>query len=198
VAWSKVTQPTELGGLGVLDLTTLGYALRLRWEWLTRTDSERLWTSLPHKNDHIVRAMFEASTSVQVGSGTRALFWRDRWLDGASIDQFAPDVVATVQRRRAYKSRSVADALQDSQWIGDITGSLSVSALNQYVLLWSRIQTVVLHTDAQDKFIWKWAPNQQCSSLSAYRAFFIRQSGLPGAKALSKMKATPRCKFSFG
>jgi hypothetical protein len=31
VAWSKVTRPKELGGLGVLDLTTLGYALQLWW-----------------------------------------------------------------------------------------------------------------------------------------------------------------------
>jgi hypothetical protein len=30
VAWSRVTRPSELGGLGVLDLTTLGYALCLR------------------------------------------------------------------------------------------------------------------------------------------------------------------------
>jgi hypothetical protein len=30
VAWSKVARPVELGGLGVLDLTTLGYSLRLR------------------------------------------------------------------------------------------------------------------------------------------------------------------------
>jgi hypothetical protein len=27
VTWSKVTRPAELGGMGVLDLTTLGYAL---------------------------------------------------------------------------------------------------------------------------------------------------------------------------
>jgi hypothetical protein len=32
VAWWKVTRSTELDGLGVLDLITLGYALRLRWE----------------------------------------------------------------------------------------------------------------------------------------------------------------------
>jgi hypothetical protein len=30
VALSKVTRPVELGGLGVQDLTSLGYALRLR------------------------------------------------------------------------------------------------------------------------------------------------------------------------
>jgi hypothetical protein len=34
VAWAKVKRPIELGGLGIIDLTTLGYVLRLRWEWL--------------------------------------------------------------------------------------------------------------------------------------------------------------------
>jgi hypothetical protein len=38
VAWARVTRPVELGGLGILDPTTMGYALRLHWEWLARTD----------------------------------------------------------------------------------------------------------------------------------------------------------------
>jgi hypothetical protein len=37
VAWSKITRPSELGGLGALVLTTMGYALRLRWAWLSRS-----------------------------------------------------------------------------------------------------------------------------------------------------------------
>jgi hypothetical protein len=32
VAWQTVTRSIELGSLNVLDLTTLGYALHLRWE----------------------------------------------------------------------------------------------------------------------------------------------------------------------
>jgi hypothetical protein len=35
VAW-----PSELGQLGVLDLATLGYALRLRWEWSQCTEPD--------------------------------------------------------------------------------------------------------------------------------------------------------------
>jgi hypothetical protein len=69
VAWSKVTRPVELGGLGVLDLATLGYALRLRWEWLAGTEPERIWTALPNKAENVVRAMFEVSTTMQVGDG---------------------------------------------------------------------------------------------------------------------------------
>lgn len=29
--------PQELGGLGILDLKTFGYALRARWVWLQRS-----------------------------------------------------------------------------------------------------------------------------------------------------------------
>jgi hypothetical protein len=65
----------------VLDLTTLGYALRLRWEWLARTEPQHLWTQLPSHAERIVRAMFEVSVTVQLGDGARALFWSDRWLD---------------------------------------------------------------------------------------------------------------------
>jgi hypothetical protein len=37
VRWSKVTSPSELAGLCVLDLMTLRYAVKLQWEWLART-----------------------------------------------------------------------------------------------------------------------------------------------------------------
>jgi hypothetical protein len=71
VAWARVTRPQELGGLGVLDLTTLGYALRMRWSWLARTDPGRSWSALPVKDERLVRAMFEASTIVQISDGLR-------------------------------------------------------------------------------------------------------------------------------
>lgn len=80
VAWSKVTRPKDLGGWGILDLTTLGYVLRLRWEWLRRTNEKRIWISLPCKTERIVQQMFQISFMVQVGNGARTLFWVDRWL----------------------------------------------------------------------------------------------------------------------
>jgi hypothetical protein len=84
-AWSRVTRHAELGGLGVIDLTTLGYALRLRWEWLAKTNPSRLWAALPCTTEPVVRAMFEASTLVVLGNGVRTLFWDDRWVEGKSI-----------------------------------------------------------------------------------------------------------------
>jgi hypothetical protein len=64
VAWRKVARPSELGGLGVLDMTMPGYALRLCWAWLARTDHTITWVALPGKEEQVVRAMFDASTMV--------------------------------------------------------------------------------------------------------------------------------------
>jgi hypothetical protein len=69
VAWSRVTRPSKLGGLGILDLTAMGYALRLWWEWLAREDLDMAWMALPSKMEVTVRAMLEVSTIVQVGNG---------------------------------------------------------------------------------------------------------------------------------
>jgi hypothetical protein len=110
VAWARVASPQDLGGLGVLDLTTLRYTLRMRWSWLVCTDPGRCWSALPQKEERLVHAMFQASTMVQVDNGRLALFWRDRWLDGSSIQSLAPNLCNAV-RARTRATRLVCEAL---------------------------------------------------------------------------------------
>jgi hypothetical protein len=80
-----VHPPLRCCYLGVLDLATFGYALRMRWEWLARTDPGRMWAGIPSKPERIVRAMLDTSVTVAIGNGSRTLFLEDRWLDGTSI-----------------------------------------------------------------------------------------------------------------
>jgi hypothetical protein len=63
--------------LGVLDLRYFGYALRLRWEWLARTQPDCCWAKLPSKTEKAVAAMRDASMSIKVGNGENTLFWLD-------------------------------------------------------------------------------------------------------------------------
>jgi uncharacterized iron-regulated membrane protein len=51
VAWSQVQRPLHFGGLGVMDLKLLGIALRARWLWLHRTESQQPWAALRVKED---------------------------------------------------------------------------------------------------------------------------------------------------
>ena len=46
VNWRRVCRPIPLGGLGVQDLERTGLALRLRWQWFTRTDTDHAWKDL--------------------------------------------------------------------------------------------------------------------------------------------------------
>jgi hypothetical protein len=64
IVWEKVTRLVELDGLGVTDLTTLGYALRLQWEWFAQAKLEHLAPYLPMKVDHILKSMCNLSMIV--------------------------------------------------------------------------------------------------------------------------------------
>jgi hypothetical protein len=41
VALETVQRPLELGGLGILNLEVMGWALQVRWLWLHKTDPSK-------------------------------------------------------------------------------------------------------------------------------------------------------------
>lgn len=77
VSWPVVCRPTDLGGLGVSNLWFFGFALRLRWEWLSRSEPQRYWTSLPSCTEKCVAAMCATSLSVVVDDGASTRLWTD-------------------------------------------------------------------------------------------------------------------------
>lgn len=119
VAWEKVCRPIDMGGLGIPSIRLQGIALRLRWEWLKRTNPSRAWIDLPSNPDRLVQAFFAASITCNVGNGDNTYFWTDKWLDGQSIGQIAPWVLDGVPER-IRRSRTVRDALRGERWIDDI------------------------------------------------------------------------------
>ncbi|XP_071677132.1 uncharacterized protein [Lolium perenne] len=116
------------------------------------------------------RDIFFASTVMVVGDGSLALFWEDRWLDGKSVGEVAPDLLALIPRR-PRKRRIVEQVLTERSWITDNVGAVSPLALWQYVKLWSRVQRVQL-TNVPDKLVWRWTTGGQYSSKSRYYALF--------------------------
>jgi hypothetical protein len=120
----------------------------------------------------------------------------DKWLDGRAVAELAPGLCPAVHKRWC-QSRTVGDALQNDVWISDIIVSLSVSTSQDFIRLCERVQQVSLAPDVPDKLIWCWTADQQYSASSAYKAFFLGQCAIPGAKELSKVRAPPSCKFFF-
>ena len=61
MAWEKVMRPLDLGGLGIINLETMGWALQMRWLWIEKTKPDRPWAGIeipvhPHSS-----AMFAIS-----------------------------------------------------------------------------------------------------------------------------------------
>lgn len=191
--WQRVVRPISLGGLGVHDLERTGLSLRLRWLWLSRTDSRHAWHDLDLQFAADERALFFASTTMQVGDGCKALFWEDRWLNGRSIGEVAPLLYACIPKRRR-KLRTVADGLQVHAWARDIHGTLGLHEIGQYLLIWQAIEGMQLH-DAPDQLLWKWMASGNYSASSAYLATFQGSTLCPAWKHIWKAWAPPRVKF---
>ncbi|CAL4948729.1 unnamed protein product [Urochloa decumbens] len=196
VAWETVCLPTENGGLGVTNFKLSGIALGTRWLWLQRTDPERAWTALPIKVSPEVQAFFDASITIQIGNGERTLFWTDKWIDGESICDLVPTLVARVGTR-TKKSRTVAQALTQDRWVRDITGGLSVLAVVEYLHLWPVITAVHLTPGVEDAMRWRWTSSGQFSASSAYKALQLGRTTFYGAQCIWKSWAPLQVKLFF-
>jgi hypothetical protein len=128
VAWEKVQRPLEYGGLGIHNLELLGYALRIRWLWAQKTNPDRPWAGLHVPVPTMAKALFDVAVDAIVGNGEEILFWKDRWLDGHTLVELAPCLFKTIPKRIVNR-RTVAQALDNRNWVHDIKGALTVQVL---------------------------------------------------------------------
>jgi hypothetical protein len=168
VAWSSICKPREFGGLGVKDLKLQGLALRVRWHWLRRTDQERPWKGLPGLKDPEAEGVFQSLARFVMGDGHLTFFWRDRWIDGYTAEELAPDVFAMVPTRRK-NTRRVAEALRDDGWIDDIHGEMTVELWMQCMRLWEAVEMVEKDVTSPDRIEWKGAESDNYTARGTYR-----------------------------
>ena len=157
-----------MGGLGVIDLHKHGIALRLRWEWLRRTDPSRPWQGLSLVADKSVAQVFSSLVKWRVGDGDKTLFWKDRWIQGATIAEVAPLVAKSVRTQVANRRR-VREALDMHSWMNDVVGDLYTEGLTQFIGLWEILEEVHLDEQSEDSPIWAWNASGTYTASSAYK-----------------------------
>jgi hypothetical protein len=194
VAWKEICKPLEFGGLGVKNLRLQGLALRVRWEWLRRTDPSRPWQGLPPLIDAKARDVFDSLVQIKIGNGLRTLFWRDRWIDGRSAGDIAPSMIKKV-KTRAYNARSVSAGLADSRWITDIEGVLTGPEASECITLWLAVQSVDRDMEAEDQFCWPWSRTGVYTARSTYKLLTQEQHQHPLGQAIWKNRGTPKSKL---
>ena len=191
-------RPLEYGGLGIHNLELLGWALRIRWLWANKTDPSRPWAGLPIQIPQNAQPLFNVAVDAIVGNGEKILFWKDRWLDGHTIAEIAPNLVKSVHKQTA-KRRTVAQALLNGKWVEDIKGALTVQILVEYLQIWDLVDGLTLQQDVPDQFRWKFTQSGLYSSKSAYAAFFfLEPSSLVPGERFGKAGHLHAASFSYG
>ena len=100
VRWEKVCQPTEMGGLGVVDLKVMNICLLSKWLWKLE-NGEGIWQNLVRRKyvkitvsacvkkpgqSHFwqglmgVKDIFFKFRRKVIGNGERTRFWEDLWV----------------------------------------------------------------------------------------------------------------------
>jgi hypothetical protein len=77
----------------------------------------------------------------------------------------------------------------------DIQGARTIPVLIQYVELRQRLEAILLNSDVEDRWVWRWTASGMYSSSSAYSALCLGQSGIAGAKEMWKVRASGECRF---
>jgi hypothetical protein len=154
----------------VHDRERFGWALRIRWLWLQKTDNSRPWVPWVGLPIHVPKkphALFDAVVTTLVGNGENTKFWADRWLQGKTVVELSPNLFSSVHKRTVQR-RTVSQALVNRSWVEDIEGAQTVQVLAEYL-----VDGMVLQPGVPDRQVWKLSSNGTYSCKSAYQAMFI-------------------------
>jgi hypothetical protein len=79
-------------------------------------------------------ALFAISICTVVRDGASTLFWTNRWIQGKSVVDLAPELVAAVPAR-FRKLRTVHEKLSSGIWTNDVRNDLSDIAFLQFTCI---------------------------------------------------------------
>jgi hypothetical protein len=114
--------------------------------------SHKPWVMLPLHEDAVTTTFLNSSIHCIVGDSRSTWFWLDRWLDGRSIADRAPELLAAMHAIR-QNTRSVAIALDQNAWLCYIAGALTLPALLQYVEIREWLETFQLQPSLHDAMV---------------------------------------------
>ncbi|WVZ94088.1 hypothetical protein U9M48_040025 [Paspalum notatum var. saurae] len=161
VSWAKVQRPLQFGGLGVLDLERMGWALRIRWLWFQKTDPSRPWAGVQISIPKKASALFTAAVD----------FIIDRWVQGKTLAELVPNLFNAIPKR-AVQRRTVSQAIDNRNWVSDIKGALTVQVLSEYLMVWDLVDELELQPGIPDQLRWKLSSSGDYSCKSAYEFMF--------------------------
>lgn len=171
VNWDTVCQPSEYGGLGILNTEKFARALRLRWFWFEWKEPTKLWVGSGNPCDEMDKNLFYASSTIIVGNGARTPFWDSPWVQGRK----SKDIALLIYEASSRINWKLREAIKDDAWVGKVkvTNRFTLEHLRQFIALWTTIRGFTLEPNAEDDIIWKHTESGIYTAMSAYMAQFF-------------------------
>lgn len=151
--------------------------------------------AFPAPCDSSDEALFASATTVTIGDGRTASFWKSNWIGGAPLSASFPGVFQHSRK----KNRTVQAALTNDKWIGDLrhgnTGEIAVDFLR----LWRQISNsgINLREDVADCIRWT-ADSSGCYlASSAYRLQLASSTAAWFKRLIWSVWAPGKLKFFF-
>lgn len=138
-------------------------------------------------------AFFKASTYTELGDSRTTLFWDDRWIQGSSAADLAPNLMQLVSRRTRARM-SVRQGITNRQWMRTITGSMNMITTAEYLDLWEAMTHVIMG-DQPNKVRWHCTPDGQYTFKSAYKMLHTGSVSFRGHSLIWKTWALLRIKI---
>jgi hypothetical protein len=122
---------------------------------------------LPAIPDREANEVFQSLAIFKVGNGEKIFFWKDRWINGRSVEDIAPEVAALVTTRRK-NARKIAGALPNNTWFTDIQGELSLEGWVECIMLSEEIERVEVDPSVPNVIAWKGSSTGVYSAKATY------------------------------
>jgi hypothetical protein len=87
---------------------------------------------------------------------------------GGCLSSLAPTLFQACTRKKI----TVAQALDGHRWTRHLRANLSPQALSEGIMVWEKIQDVVLSQGTPDSVSWRWTSDGKYTSATAYAAQF--------------------------
>ncbi|KAJ1689169.1 hypothetical protein LUZ63_013324 [Rhynchospora breviuscula] len=204
VAWDKLCLPREVGGLGLRNIMLQNQAFLLRWLWFLYNNHTSLWFkttskiyspirgnvpplvwnkngSFFWKDIRSLRYLFQISTRSDIASGLNTSFWYDNWA-GKPLVPILKRTTRPPREKINYKQGIASlDSLLPRPW-----------ELTTQLLLQNHQAT--LHSEENDRLIWRWTASGNFSVSSFYITFSKAGKLSNGLSFLWSFKIPPSLK----
>lgn len=138
--------------------------------------------------------LFNASTTVMVGNGKIAKFWKSSWIQGQAPRNIAP----TLFKKAKRKNITVVKALTNNNWMRLCSPYMGEGEFREFVSLWQAIGNMQELNGLEDTISWRWTADGQYSASSAYKIQFASNYSKMNLCPIWKAKVEPKCRFLFG